>query len=148
MINDLIGFISDAENKLITTISNAQTELIASIDEDFTVVVKITETGPQGPQGVPGALYPIPETYSANKIIETDDKMFVSAEEKSRIDGYIHDQIASSKNWTINHGLNKYPSVAVADSAGSIVIGDVKYIDDNTVTVRFNSEFSGKAYLN
>ena len=61
---------------------------------------------------------------------------------------YVHNQSRASAEWTIHHGLNKYPSVSVVDSAGSVVFGDVQYIDDNNLVCRFSSAFSGKAYLN
>lgn len=61
---------------------------------------------------------------------------------------YVHNQISPSSEWTINHGLNKYPSVAVVDSAGTKCVGDIQYINQNTVTITFAAEFSGKAYLN
>lgn len=61
---------------------------------------------------------------------------------------YIHNQSTASAEWTISHNLNKYPSVTVVDSAGSVVVGDVDYLDSNNVQVSFSGEFSGKAYLN
>lgn len=61
---------------------------------------------------------------------------------------FIHDQTAASALWIINHGLGMFPSVVVIDSAGTIVVGDVSYIDDNTIHISFTGEFSGKAYLN
>jgi hypothetical protein len=48
----------------------------------------------------------------------------------------------------VNHGLNKYPSVTIVDSAGTRVIGDVQYIDKNNITITFINQFSGKAFLN
>lgn len=68
--------------------------------------------------------------------------------EKAIIYTYIHDQMSSADTWTINHNLDKYPSVSVVDSAGSLVIGDVQYISRNALIVTFVGEFSGKAYLN
>lgn len=50
--------------------------------------------------------------------------------------------------WTIAHNLGKYPSVTIVDSAGTKVVGDVEYIDENTLKVSFSAAFSGKAYLN
>ncbi len=61
---------------------------------------------------------------------------------------YIHYQTSPSNNWIINHNLTKYPSVTIVDSAGNVVIGDVKYIDNNTINVVFVGTFSGIAYLN
>lgn len=57
-------------------------------------------------------------------------------------------QAIASREWTIQHGLNKYPSVTVVDSGDNIVLGDVEYIDLNNCVCRFNAPFSGKAYLN
>jgi uncharacterized protein with beta-barrel porin domain len=50
--------------------------------------------------------------------------------------------------WLMSHPLNKFPSVTVIDSAGSIVEGDVEYISLSQVKVTFDAGFSGKAYLN
>ncbi|MBQ6756520.1 MAG: hypothetical protein IJP43_06215 [Oscillospiraceae bacterium] len=61
---------------------------------------------------------------------------------------YRHDQLVASAEWTISHNMGKYPSVSIVDSGGNVVMGDVRYIDENTVTVRFNGAFSGTAYLN
>lgn len=61
---------------------------------------------------------------------------------------YVHEQNSSSNTWTINHGMNKYPSVSVQDSAGTTVIGEITYNDKNTITLTFSGAFSGKAYLN
>ena len=59
-----------------------------------------------------------------------------------------HTQTSSSDVWTINHNLNKYPSVTVQDSAGSIVIGEITYNNKNTITLTFSGAFSGEAHLN
>ncbi len=61
---------------------------------------------------------------------------------------YIHNQIKSSDVWTIQHNLDKYPSVIIVDSSNSVVIGDITFIDKNSIIVSFVAEFSGKAYLN
>lgn len=61
---------------------------------------------------------------------------------------YIHTQAVASAEWTIQHDLDKYPSVTVVDSGGSVVIGDCQYTSRNTVVLRFNGAFGGKAYLN
>lgn len=61
---------------------------------------------------------------------------------------YTHVQLSSSSTWDIIHNLNKMPSVTVVDSAGTIVVGEINYINYNRLTIRFTSQFSGKAYLN
>lgn len=61
---------------------------------------------------------------------------------------YIHVQGAPSTTWTINHGLYEYPSVTTVDSLGNVVVGDVTYVSNTTVTVDFGSNQVGYAYLN
>lgn len=61
---------------------------------------------------------------------------------------YVHEQTIASDTWTITHSMGKYPSVTVVDSGGSAVVGDVRYLDADSLTVSFNGAFSGTAYLN
>lgn len=61
---------------------------------------------------------------------------------------YVHNQIIAASVWNINHMLGKFPSVTIVDSAGSVVLGDIDYADNNNVTLSFTGAFSGKAYLN
>lgn len=62
---------------------------------------------------------------------------------------YTHLQNVPAELWVISHGLKRYPSVTVVTSAGDAVGGgEIFYQDENTLTVRFSSAFSGKAYLN
>jgi len=61
---------------------------------------------------------------------------------------YIHEQGVPSASWVISHNMNKKPSVMVFDSAGTEVVGSVKYLDDNTIRISFSAAFSGKATLN
>lgn len=76
-----------------------------------------------------------------NKVI----KSYVDA----RLDkNYVHTQISASNNWTITHNLNKYPAITIVDSGGTVVIGEIGYVNLNLVYVRFNGIFSGKAYCN
>ena len=77
--------------------------------------------GPQGPPGPPGA--PGGATYT-------------------------HVQATPAASWSITHGLARRPSVTVVDTAGTVVIGNVAYTSDDTVTITFSGAFSGAAYLN
>lgn len=61
---------------------------------------------------------------------------------------YVHTQSSPSASWTASHNLGKKPAVVVVDSAEDVVYGDIRYIDDNTVTLTFSGAFSGKAYFN
>lgn len=88
---------------------------------------------------------------SADLIVTNDELQFVTKEEKEKINAvknHLHNQIASTSVWNIEHNLGKFPSVSVVDSAGSIIIGDVLYLDENNLRITFSVAFSGKAFLN
>jgi hypothetical protein len=59
-----------------------------------------------------------------------------------------HYQGTPSTLWTVNHNLNKHPSVTTATSAGNTIVGTVTYINNNTVTIRFTPARTGFAYFN
>jgi hypothetical protein len=61
---------------------------------------------------------------------------------------YTHQQNQASADWLVTHGLGKFPSVTVIDSAGDQVDGDPVYIDQNSLRMVFSSAFSGRAFLN
>jgi len=61
---------------------------------------------------------------------------------------YEHIQIDPESVWTITHNLNKKPSVTVVDSAETVVVGEVEYLNNNSVQLTFVAAFSGKAYFN
>lgn len=61
---------------------------------------------------------------------------------------FVFNQNVASDLWEINHNLNKFPSVTVVDSGNNIVIGEVTYINENSLQIIFTSPFSGSAYLN
>ena len=95
---------------------------IVQIEEEG---IRIIQTGTQGP---PGAGLPV------NLL--------------AKLQTYVHRQDIPAAVWNINHNLDVYPSVSVVDSTDSIVIGEIQYINKNSVVVTFNGSFSGKAYLN
>ena len=62
---------------------------------------------------------------------------------------YVYTQEIASDTWVINHNLNKYPSVKIVDTAGSVQIPEEEIQNDvNTCTLTFLSAFAGQAYLN
>lgn len=85
---------------------------------------------------------------SEHPVVTTTTAGFMSPEDKIKVDGYTHTQIAPSDTWVIDHNRDKFPSVSVTDSAGSLVVGDVNYISSNRVIVMFSSPFAGTAFLN
>jgi hypothetical protein len=60
---------------------------------------------------------------------------------------HVHSQSSPSTLWTITHSLGGKPSVMVADTADTIVVGEVKYVSSTQITVEFTAAFSGYAYL-
>ena len=61
---------------------------------------------------------------------------------------FYYEQSSASSVWEIVHNLNKKPSVMVLDSTSEEVHGDIVYNDDNKITLKFSSAFSGVAILN
>lgn len=61
---------------------------------------------------------------------------------------FVYTQSTPSDIWEVQHNLGKKPAITVADSAGTIVVGQYVYLDDNNVILMFTGAFSGKAYFN
>lgn len=115
------------------------TEQVIKITEQSEQVIKITlpreekvtiiselRQGPQGPQGPAGP--------------PGDDGIGSTT--------YVHTQSMASTTWTINHNLEKFPSVTVVDSSNRLVFAMVEYIDENNLIVSVTAPFAGLAYLN
>ena len=83
--------------------------------------------GPPGPAGPPGPTGPPSGTGDLS---------------------YTFTQMSAQTHWHIVHNLGKFPDVVVVDSGGTTVVGDVTYIDVNTVDLNFSAPFGGVAYLN
>lgn len=107
-------------NEVVSTLSIEGEEKTIVITEE--PELDLTTIGIQGPPGVAG---PVGSSGS-----------------------FTFDQAVPASVWTINHPLSKMPAVAVVDSAGNVVEGDIQYVDQDQVIVTFNATFSGKAYLN
>lgn len=60
---------------------------------------------------------------------------------------HVHSQPVASTTWSITHALGGRPSVMIVDTGGNVVIGDISYNSDTSVTVSFTAAFSGYAYL-
>jgi hypothetical protein len=61
---------------------------------------------------------------------------------------FIFTQSIPSTTWSITHNLDKFCSVTVVSDSNQIMIGDVNYLNTNSLTITFSAAFSGKAYLN
>ena len=77
----------------------------------------------------------------------TSNTVQAAIEEVRAKSKYVHTQASADTTWSITHNLKFYPNVSIVDSALSHVIGEVTYINENSLTVSFTSAFSGKAFL-
>lgn len=49
--------------------------------------------------------------------------------------------------WVVTHSLDCKPTVEVQDNFGNPIPGQIKYLDNNTLQILFQSIVGGKAYL-
>ena len=89
------------------------------------------------------------DTLTANEL----EGAFLSVEAAVTNLAFRFVQSTAANVWTVAHNLGKYPSVSIVDSAGSLVTGEVKYLDLNTVQISFFANgapaaFGGEAYCN
>jgi len=122
--------------------------ILTNIDES-TLDVTITGKALEKPYEVIAS--PTPKSFGIPKADENGIialTWFGSVDLLGNDKNYTHTQIASSATWVIVHNLNKYPSVSVVDSGGTVVVGGIVYDSINQVTLTFSAAFSGKAYLN
>ncbi len=101
--------------------------------------VNVSKSGLQGREGPPGPKGPTGPTGPAGPPGPPGEGVDLH---------YRHIQSTPASSWTIAHNLGKRPSVSVVDSAGTNIVGDFEYVDDNNCTLTFSSSFSGEAYLN
>lgn len=53
-----------------------------------------------------------------------------------------------AKTWYVYHGLEKNPSVSVLNTANTEIKGQVNYLSENEVEIKFNNPIEGKAIFN
>jgi len=108
------------------------------IDEEITLEV-IGQVGPrgiqgeqgiQGIQGIQGEIGPVgpegpPGTSSGF---------------------YRHSQVIPSTTWLFTHDLQYPASITTVDSAGTVLYGDVAYLDDFNIQIDFAFPTAGYAY--
>jgi hypothetical protein len=61
---------------------------------------------------------------------------------------YVFVQALPETTWTIQHNLQKFPSVSVVNNNNVLLYGETTYTDTNNLQINFSAGFSGKAYLN
>jgi len=93
----------------------------------------------------------VPETQDLIPVSQLDGSIVWEPKPSGTGSGdknYVHDQGTASAIWTIAHGLGKYPTPHVLDTANNEVEGEIIHTDINNLTIEFNAPFSGKATLN
>jgi len=61
---------------------------------------------------------------------------------------FVFTQPVPSASWSIQHDLDKFPSVSVVNNNNILMYGNAEYINNNNIIITFSGGFSGKAYLN
>ena len=61
---------------------------------------------------------------------------------------YVHPQAKASATWTVQHNLNKFPSVTSVNINNIEMYGEVVFNDLNNLTINFSAAFSGQAFIN
>lgn len=103
-----------------------------SVGKDGDIYIDDLNDAFYGPKA--SGVWPESPFFSANQIQQPTQR-------------YIHTQASPTSTWNITHSLGGRPSITVVDSNGTIVIGEVTYNSDTSITVSFTAPFSGYAYL-
>jgi hypothetical protein len=61
---------------------------------------------------------------------------------------YVHEQNSPSAVWTIQHNLDKFPSVVLVDAEDDVILGEINYESTNTIIITLSAAIPGKAFLN
>lgn len=84
------------------------------------------------------------------ELVTESSPLYVSVQDQHiRYDAnFVYVQDSANDTWTINHNLGKFCSVTVVDDNDEVIYGNVDYVTANQLTVTFNAQITGKAYLN
>ena len=116
--------------------------LVTSVDTTDTAFIDMTPTTPTSGN--------VQITASLSATGTPDNTTFLRGDNtwiKADKD-FVFTQAVPSATWTIQHNMNKLPSVSAVNNNNMIVYGNVVYVDNNNLTITFSGGFSGKAYLN
>ena len=115
---------------------------VASLDTNNTGFIDMTPTSPSTGNVVVEASLSATGTPDNTKFLRGDNVWAIANET------YTFAQASASATWTVQHNLDKFPSVTMVLSTGQKGYGDIVYIDENNLTITFASAESGKAYMN
>lgn len=129
-MNDIVQVLGNAAGGASVLVTPAPAVAVVATPAQVVAAVCVDSPGPQGPRGLRGA-------QGVQGVPGTSGDMH-----------YTHTQASAAAVWSIVHGMAKYPSVTVLDSAGDVCEGDIRYVNTNEILITFSAAFSGIAYLN
>ena len=115
---------------------------VESVDTSNTTFINMTPASPATGDVVVTASLSATGTPDNTKFLRGDNVWAIANET------YTFAQASASATWTVQHNLDKFPSVTMVLSTGQKGYGDIVYIDENNLTITFASAESGKAYMN
>lgn len=129
----------------VKAVKLVQVKSRSAILEQLKHAIKFTQPNLRGLPGANGV--GVPEGGSPGEVVTktengTEWRAFEGADKNYT------QTFTNQSDVTIEHNLNKYPSVTVIDSADDIVVGDVVYLGLNTIRLLFSSSFSGRVTCN
>lgn len=88
------------------------------------------------------------EEIVANLLERIQNEFATKEELHEATDTYVFEQTVPSNEWVIEHNLGKRPTVDIVDVFGNVITGFIHYDSDNKITITFENEWQGVAYLN
>lgn len=126
--------------RMVTVTAKTEKEVSVNVTETDVVVIE-PSWGLPGRKGDPG--------YTPVKGVDYfDGGPGPEGPPSTAADKTFTQDFLTSSTVTVTHNLAKYPAVIVINSAGDEVEGDIRYLNSNSLTVIFNSAFSGKIICN
>lgn len=113
---------------------------VNSIDTSDTTFIDMTPTTPTSGN--------VEITASLSATGTPDNTTFLRGDNVWAKETFEFTQGTPSTNWSIQHDMDKFPSVSVVNNNNVLMYGNITYVDKNNLTINFSAGFSGKAYLN
>jgi hypothetical protein len=82
------------------------------------------------------------------KVNSTENGIDVTAVPSETDKNFVFEQDTPLQEWIVTHNMNKYPAVTILDTNEKEIIGEIEYIDENSLAVRFNYNLTGKVICN
>ena len=121
-------------------LESAASTSVNSVGTSDTAFIDMTPTTP--------AIGDVVVTASLSATGTPDNTKFLRGDNVWAKETFEFAQATPSTNWTIQHDMDKFPSVSVVNNNKVLMYGDITYIDKNNLIINFSAGFSGKAYLN